>query len=344
MIKNFWRRNILSEKKVAVVVPVYKDVLNDFEKISLAQVQKNFTQCPVLFVAPEGKKFSYIPFNKEIIYFPNEDFLNLLNHGKLLLGKSFYSKVFGYEDIFIYKLDSFSPADETELSLFRSYINCFENIFSELTKEVSPTENFSATKKSVASEDNFFAELGRKISSAKAKKSNSLRNNPAELKKFLLGVAIDRLNYRLENNLSLLRYIPKKFYPVIRIINLPYPKNVFENLSREKFFIGDEIFLYGAKDLSKLLQDLNQAKDKNNLIITTGIGDDAAIKSELKNFGIDVTEKFFFFNTEYINSCEKIFHNLGKTFSNEEEKISKPKSFDLSDLTTAVMTRQKECT
>ena len=142
----------MSEKKVAVVVPVYKDELNDFEKIALKQIQKNFAWSRIIFAAPEGKNFSYIPEGGEIVYFQNEDFFSLLSYRNLILGKSLYKKIFGCENALIYKLDSFSPANEIEFSLLKSYVKCFENMSAELSEEI-PSEKSIPTSQKISSDN-----------------------------------------------------------------------------------------------------------------------------------------------------------------------------------------------
>ena len=60
--------------KVAVVIPVYKEELNDLEKISLAQARKILGKYPFVFVAPEGKIFSYFESGDIVVQFPPQFF------------------------------------------------------------------------------------------------------------------------------------------------------------------------------------------------------------------------------------------------------------------------------
>ena len=46
-------------KKVVVVIPIYKEKLNDLEKISLAQVFDVLGAYDIYFVAPEGLDYDY---------------------------------------------------------------------------------------------------------------------------------------------------------------------------------------------------------------------------------------------------------------------------------------------
>lgn len=100
--------------KVAVVIPVYKDELNPLEKISLAQCRKILSKYPIIFVAPEGKIFSYFETGDMIAHFPQSFFLNTDTYSKLLLSPQFYEPFQSFEYILIYQLDAFVFYDALE--------------------------------------------------------------------------------------------------------------------------------------------------------------------------------------------------------------------------------------
>ena len=89
----------------AVVIPVYKNELEWYEKISLRQVQKVFHNNPIIFVMPEAFAGAYIPpvhtnskrFRK--IHFP---------------ARFFYRAFESYEYILIYQLDAFAFSDQLD--------------------------------------------------------------------------------------------------------------------------------------------------------------------------------------------------------------------------------------
>ena len=56
------------QTKVAVVIPVYKEELDEFEKISLAQARKILGKYQFVFVAPEGKIFSYFESGDAVVH------------------------------------------------------------------------------------------------------------------------------------------------------------------------------------------------------------------------------------------------------------------------------------
>ena len=107
--------------KVAVVIPIYKDGLNVFEKISLVQVQKVLGHYPVIFIAPEGKNFAYIHEDSQVIYFAGENFNNVFNYNQLMLKKDFYKKFFDYDYILLYQLDAFVFSDKLQYFCLLGY-------------------------------------------------------------------------------------------------------------------------------------------------------------------------------------------------------------------------------
>ena len=110
--------------KVAVVIPTYKEELDEFEKISLAQVRKVLGKYPLVFVAPEGKNFSYFEPNDLIAPFPPICFKNIYTYNQLMLSPEFYEPFLDFDYILIYQLDAFVFYDELEFfcSLGYDYI------------------------------------------------------------------------------------------------------------------------------------------------------------------------------------------------------------------------------
>lgn len=100
--------------KVAVVIPVYKEELDPLEKISLAQVRKVLGKYPIVFVAPEGKIFSYFEAGDMIAHFPQGFFQNTDTYSKFLLSPQFYEPFEDFEYILIYQLDAFVFYDALE--------------------------------------------------------------------------------------------------------------------------------------------------------------------------------------------------------------------------------------
>ena len=108
----------------AVVIPVYKENLNEFEKISLTQVKKILgKKYPIIFVAPEGKKFPYFSKREKVVYFKEEFFKSTNTYNLLMMSKEFYQAFLEYEYILIYQLDTFVFSDKLEYFCNLGYDN-----------------------------------------------------------------------------------------------------------------------------------------------------------------------------------------------------------------------------
>ena len=100
--------------KVAVVIPTYKEELDEFEKISLAQVRKVLGKYPIVFVAPEEKIFPYLKQNDLIAQFPQKFFQSTETYTQLMLSPFFYEAFLDFDYILIYQLDAFVFYDALE--------------------------------------------------------------------------------------------------------------------------------------------------------------------------------------------------------------------------------------
>ena len=100
--------------KVAVVIPIYKEELDDLEKISLTQVRKVLKNYPIIFAGPEGKNFSYIEPNESLVQFPAQYFQSVKTYSQLLLNPSFYEPFLVFDYMLIYQLDAFVFYDALE--------------------------------------------------------------------------------------------------------------------------------------------------------------------------------------------------------------------------------------
>ncbi len=98
----------------AVVIPVYKETLNEFEKISLAQVQKVLGHYQIIFVAPQGLKITYATQGNIAFFFPPQFFQSTKTYNYLMMSPAFYQAFLKYEYILIYQLDAFVFSDKME--------------------------------------------------------------------------------------------------------------------------------------------------------------------------------------------------------------------------------------
>ena len=100
--------------KVAVVIPNHKEELDELEKISLAQCRKVLGRYPIVFAAPEGKKFSYLEPGDLTVQFPKEYFQTLRGYNIFSMSPTFYEPFLSFDYILIYQLDAFVFYDALE--------------------------------------------------------------------------------------------------------------------------------------------------------------------------------------------------------------------------------------
>lgn len=105
--------------RAAVVIPIYKPFradLNWYEPISLRRCLEVLGHHPIVFVAPEGRQFDYLP--SEIDYtvetFDPIYFSNINGYNALMLRPDFYERFRRFEYILIYQLDAFVFSDRLE--------------------------------------------------------------------------------------------------------------------------------------------------------------------------------------------------------------------------------------
>ena len=100
--------------KAAVVIPVYKAELNEFEKISLVQCKRVLGKYPIIFAAPAGAKFSYFAQGNAVAYFPPQFFQSVKTYNYLMMSPGFYDVFKDFDYILIYQLDAFVFYDALE--------------------------------------------------------------------------------------------------------------------------------------------------------------------------------------------------------------------------------------
>lgn len=94
--------------RVAVVIPIYKESLNEYEKISLRQCLRTLNRYDIFFVMPTGLNItSYQCDNVKIKELSPNNFKSIATYNRLMLNPEFYRKFFEYDYILIYQLDGF---------------------------------------------------------------------------------------------------------------------------------------------------------------------------------------------------------------------------------------------
>lgn len=104
-------------KKVAVVIPIYKETLSENEEKSLIQVKKILGNYNFIFFGPNSLKlenYKKILPDFEWLGFDNNYFNSVDGYSELILSPNFYKKFFSYDYILIYQLDAWVFEDSLE--------------------------------------------------------------------------------------------------------------------------------------------------------------------------------------------------------------------------------------
>ena len=117
------------DRKVAVIVPIYRKKLTRYETFSLQQCLQVFHSHPIALIAPDewrslGREWVVdvlkqlpshdLEFSNNLVveYFPAECFQSVNSYNRLLLSKDFYLRFENFEFILIYQLDAFVFSDQ----------------------------------------------------------------------------------------------------------------------------------------------------------------------------------------------------------------------------------------
>lgn len=112
------------QKRVKVVIPIYKNNLDKDESLSLQQCCKILFRYPIVIVKPESLDISEILQKYpqlETESFDDHFFKGMKAYNTLMLSPLFYERFLGYEYILIYQLDAYVFRDELEDWCRKSY-------------------------------------------------------------------------------------------------------------------------------------------------------------------------------------------------------------------------------
>ncbi|SKC16826.1 DUF5672 family protein [Dyadobacter psychrophilus] len=99
-----------AKSSVAVVIPVYKSVMSDNEKLSLMQCMEVLGTYPVKIVKPASLDLNAVKAtypNIELVSFDDVFFADVAAYNRLMISIDFYKKFLAYEYILIYQLDAY---------------------------------------------------------------------------------------------------------------------------------------------------------------------------------------------------------------------------------------------
>jgi hypothetical protein len=95
---------------IAIVIPVYKEVISKNEQLSLKQLQRYLPSYDIFFMTPESLK--NIPEKFPRKNFADHYFSNIHTYSQLLLSEHFYQEFNDYTHILIYQLDALVFSDQ----------------------------------------------------------------------------------------------------------------------------------------------------------------------------------------------------------------------------------------
>ncbi|WP_316832724.1 DUF5672 family protein [Pedobacter aquatilis] len=109
----------VTDTLAAVLIPIYKETLNETESISLNQCLKVLKQHKIIFFGPEDLNLDCYQracvkhhINFEITFFEKKYFEGINGYNQLMLSSHFYKTFIKFKFILIYQLDAFVFKDE----------------------------------------------------------------------------------------------------------------------------------------------------------------------------------------------------------------------------------------
>ena len=100
-------------KKIAVVIPTYKEKVNYLESFSLKTLNQHLGDYPTIVFKPKSqKKIPSLIADRKIISFDDQYFESVQGYSQLLLTSHFYEQFLDYEYILIYQFDCLVLSDQ----------------------------------------------------------------------------------------------------------------------------------------------------------------------------------------------------------------------------------------
>ncbi len=112
-----------NKKKVAIVVPMYKNTLNDDEVISMRHLFTHLGEYDRFFMSPSGLELPKDGWFEGfgVKYFKKRFFRGVINYSELMLREEFYQAFAEYEYILIYQTDVIVFSDQLREWCDKSY-------------------------------------------------------------------------------------------------------------------------------------------------------------------------------------------------------------------------------
>ncbi len=108
-------------KKVAIIIPTYKEVLTNDELYSLKRCRTILKDFPIIFVAPNHLSLDNYVKNEIVIKFDDKYFESIQGYNQFMMSNIFYEQFLGYEFILIYQLDAVVLKNELDFWCEKNY-------------------------------------------------------------------------------------------------------------------------------------------------------------------------------------------------------------------------------
>ncbi len=118
-----WDRFDPARRDVAVVIPVYKQTVDQSERLALAQCCRVFRNRTIVAVAPESLVLSGIAELRDLSIerFPDECFRGIAGYNRLMLSPDFYARFLSFRYILVHQLDAFVFSDQLDEWMEKGY-------------------------------------------------------------------------------------------------------------------------------------------------------------------------------------------------------------------------------
>lgn len=106
----------MGKNEICIVIPIFKENLNDFEIQSVAQCVNLLSDYQICFICPAELNICFykskFPSINNYIFFDKYHFVNFKSYNKLMLNPNFYSKFKNYKFMLIYQTDCYVFKDD----------------------------------------------------------------------------------------------------------------------------------------------------------------------------------------------------------------------------------------
>ena len=158
----------------------------------------------------------------------------------------------------------------------------------------------------------FYTQLFLKLGYDLRPFKNLLFSSDKILNNWLVNLATQRLDRRINHGQPIMRYLPRDHFASIRVVRSPFAMIVFAWLILENPNLADEVYFYEENEQDILIDNLSLKKEPHLIIDFIDWVYDKNLISAATKKGITYDKRVVSFMREYLNYCEKIFHNLGK--------------------------------